>query len=60
VSRSLRCPECGVMAPSVVTDTRMSRDGLRIRRRRKCSNGHRFTTYEQEPAEPAEWSDRVI
>jgi transcriptional regulator NrdR family protein len=48
----MKCPKCGVL-DSKVTDSRAynkrtkqpwSHDG--IRRRRECSNGHRYTTYE--------------
>ena len=38
----MTCRECGM--PTAVVDTRMA--GERIRRRRVCDNGHRFTTYE--------------
>jgi transcriptional regulator NrdR family protein len=37
------CPRCGSPETHVV-DTRPSRD--RIRRRRECDEGHRFTTFE--------------
>lgn len=39
----LKCPECG-QSGSCVTDCRGNEAG--IRRRRQCSNGHRFTTQE--------------
>ncbi|RLA78751.1 MAG: transcriptional regulator NrdR [Deltaproteobacteria bacterium] len=43
----MRCPHC-LSTDNRVIDTRMSKDGLEIRRRRVCNNcGHRFTTYER-------------
>ncbi len=43
----MRCPSCADEANRVV-DTRDSRDGLEIRRRRECEEcGHRFTTRER-------------
>ncbi len=39
----MRCPVCGILL-SIVSDSRPKEDS--IRRRRICSNGHRFTTYE--------------
>jgi len=43
----LRCPFCGVTKDRVV-DSRMSKDGSMIRRRRECSGClKRFTTYEE-------------
>ncbi len=43
----MRCPRCGHLEDKVV-DSRSSKDGAVIRRRREClSCGHRFTTYEQ-------------
>src|SRR4051812_38965300 len=43
----MRCPKCGCQDDKV-TDSRASRDGAAIRRRRQCiSCGHRFTTYEE-------------
>ena len=43
----MRCPNCGCQEDKVV-DSRASREGATIRRRREC-NGcqHRFTTYEE-------------
>ena len=43
----MRCPRCGHLEDKVI-DSRASRDGSMIRRRREClSCAHRFTTYEQ-------------
>ncbi|MGB9735702.1 MAG: transcriptional regulator NrdR [bacterium] len=43
----MKCPKCGFMDTSVV-DSRMSKDGLAIRRRRLCPKCNtRFTTYER-------------
>ena len=43
----MKCPYCGVMDNKVI-DSRVSKDGEAIRRRRECMEcGHRFTTYEQ-------------
>lgn len=42
----MRCPKCGCLEDRVV-DSRTSREGATIRRRRECTRcGHRFTTYE--------------
>ena len=42
----MRCLRCGHLEDRVI-DSRLSRDGDAIRRRREClSCGHRFTTYE--------------
>ena len=42
----MRCPKCGCQDDKVI-DSRSSREGATIRRRRECvSCGHRFTTYE--------------
>jgi transcriptional repressor NrdR len=49
----LFCPECRTETPSIILDSRQSRDGRKIRRRRECLNKHRFTTYETEEREPA-------
>ena len=44
--RFMRCTKCGVINDKVV-DSRESKDGLSVRRRRECLDcGHRFTTYE--------------
>ncbi len=41
------CPKCGALNDQVI-DSRLTRDGAVIRRRRKCAKcGHRFTTYEE-------------
>src|SRR5439155_26556578 len=46
-SGSMRCSKCGCQEDKVI-DSRTSREGQTIRRRRKClSCGHRFTTYEE-------------
>ena len=43
----MRCPKCGSIEDRVV-DSRASREGATIRRRRECTScGHRFTTYEE-------------
>lgn len=43
----MRCPKCGGQEDKVV-DSRASREGATIRRRRECIGcGHRFTTYEE-------------
>ena len=43
----MRCPKCGCQEDRVV-DSRGSREGATIRRRRECTGcGHRFTTYEE-------------
>src|SRR5882724_11184211 len=45
--RIMRCPKC-TGADDKVIDSRTSRDGLLIRRRRECLKcGARFTTYEE-------------
>ncbi len=43
----MRCPKCGRLDDKVI-DSRASREGSVIRRRRECLDcGHRFTTYEE-------------
>jgi transcriptional repressor NrdR len=43
----MRCPRCGCQDDKVI-DSRASREGATIRRRRQCIVcGHRFTTYEE-------------
>jgi transcriptional repressor NrdR len=43
----MKCPHCQNEVESRVIDSRSSRDGNAIRRRRECENCHnRFTTYE--------------
>jgi transcriptional repressor NrdR len=43
----MRCPKCGCQNDKVI-DSRASREGATIRRRRECQQcGHRFTTYEE-------------
>jgi transcriptional repressor NrdR len=43
----MRCPKCGRQDDKVI-DSRASREGATIRRRRECMGcGHRFTTYEE-------------
>jgi transcriptional repressor NrdR len=43
----MRCPKCGCQGDRVV-DSRASREGATIRRRRECiACGYRFTTYEE-------------
>ena len=42
----MRCPKCDCQDDKVI-DSRGSREGSTIRRRRECTAcGHRFTTYE--------------
>src|SRR5512142_2952471 len=43
----MRCPKCGNQDDKVI-DSRASREGATIRRRRECLGcGYRFTTYEE-------------
>lgn len=43
----MRCPKCGCQDDKVI-DSRASREGATIRRRRECTScEHRFTTYEE-------------
>lgn len=43
----MRCPKCGCQDDKVI-DSRSSREGATIRRRRECTKcGHRYTTYEE-------------
>jgi len=43
----MRCPKCACQDDKVI-DSRSSREGATIRRRRECLKcGHRFTTYEE-------------
>jgi transcriptional repressor NrdR len=43
----MRCPKCGCQDDKVI-DSRASREGATIRRRRECARcAHRFTTYEE-------------
>ena len=43
----MRCPKCGCQDDKVI-DSRASREGATIRRRRECAKcSHRFTTYEE-------------
>ena len=43
----MRCPKCGCQEDKVI-DSRSSREGATIRRRRECTGcTHRFTTYEE-------------
>ncbi len=43
----MRCPKCGYQENKVI-DSRLSREGATIRRRRECVKCHqRFTTYEE-------------
>src|SRR5262249_16788159 len=47
VGRRMRCPKCGCQDDKVI-DSRASREGATIRRRRECIGcGYRFTTYEE-------------
>ena len=48
---SMRCPKCGWQEDKVI-DSRTSKEGSTIRRRREClACGYRFTTYEQVESE---------
>ncbi len=48
----MKCPFCGNMEDKVI-DSRMSGEGLSIRRRRECLQcGKRFTTYEYVEKDP--------
>lgn len=48
----MRCPGCDE-TDSRVVDSRLSRAGRAVRRRRECTHcGHRFTTYEYVEKEP--------
>ncbi|HNX90349.1 MAG TPA: transcriptional regulator NrdR [Candidatus Omnitrophota bacterium] len=48
----MRCPYCGKTEDKVI-DSRMSSEGINIRRRRECLDcGKRFTTYEYIEEEP--------
>ncbi len=43
----MRCPHCTCLEDKVV-DSRATKEGAGVRRRRECLNcGHRFTTYEE-------------
>jgi len=43
----MRCPKCSDLNDKVI-DSRSARNGMAIRRRRRCLQcGHRFTTYEE-------------
>ena len=43
----MRCPKCGAIEDKVI-DSRLSKDGVSIRRRREClACNHRYTTYEE-------------
>ena len=47
VVEPMRCPKCGCQDDKVI-DSRASREGATIRRRRQCvACGYRFTTYEE-------------
>ncbi len=42
----MRCPRCGCQEDRVI-DSRASKDGAAVRRRRECTScGHLFTTHE--------------
>jgi transcriptional regulator NrdR family protein len=53
----IRCTVCAADRTEVI-DSRPSRDGRSIRRRRQCAHGHRFTTWERAGARVA-YSDRI-
>jgi len=43
----MKCPKCGSLNDKVL-ETRQSKEGVVIKRRRECLNcGYRFTTYER-------------
>ena len=42
----MRCPKCKKSETRVI-DSRLSEDGLSIRRRRECENAACFTTFER-------------
>lgn len=49
----MKCPQCGQVGKGEVLESRESRDGLVIRRRRQCEHcGERFTTYERLEEKP--------
>lgn len=54
-ARGMACPQCGSQKTAVL-DCRPDRARNRIRRRRHCENGHRFTTYETVCLEDQDWS----
>lgn len=43
---SFPCPDCGKPTGVIDSRARCDSNGPMIARRRKCPNGHRFTTYE--------------
>ena len=58
LKKSTKCPMCGQpsendkkvrfnLNDTNVTDSRVTKNGVMIRRRRKCNCGNRFTTYEK-------------
>jgi transcriptional regulator NrdR family protein len=51
----MKCPECSM--PTYVIDTRAIHEETTVYRRRRCVNGHRFTTHEILMAEmtPEAW-----
>jgi transcriptional repressor NrdR len=50
-ARFMRCPKCSCQDDKVI-DSRASREGTTIRRRRECLRcSHRFTTYEEVEAQ---------
>lgn len=55
-SLGYQCPECG--AATRVTDSRPAPGGI-IRRRRACTQGHRFSTFEIRGRRFRELSDMV-
>ena len=47
ILHKMHCAKCGSLEDKVI-DSRLSKDGRAIRRRRECVGcGHRFTTYEE-------------
>ncbi len=51
-SKFLLCPTCKTTETTVV-DSRATANGVAIRRRRKCLQGHRWTTFEVQVPEGA-------
>ena len=56
----MKCPDCGKTANKVI-DSRISKDGVAIRRRRQCLIcSSRFTTYESTPEQLVRFLTRKI
>lgn len=52
----MNCPQCG--QDTSVVDSRVDREGTKVRRRRVCPQGHRTTTYEMSRDES--WDEKLI